>query len=222
MRPKCARKRWKSVEDYNRSGCASNPSCRCSALEKKGVFMTLVRTCRAAFALAAFLGITTFLRAQSSITLSPVASPASAQPGGSVSITGSGFPAGTINASAVTVTLAPASAGAGSTVTTAASAIATVVGTTRRVTFTVPVALNLSVATPYQISVSGSTTTSAAFASGNFASLTISPAAQLISINPTSGAPGKTISVSIVAQFSNFVAGSTQASFGAGTSVNGG
>src|SRR5262249_11382024 len=61
------------------------------------------------------------------VTLTPTATPAVGQPGViSVSVTGSGFPSGTILPASVTVSLAPASGGPA--VTTPATAVTTIVG----------------------------------------------------------------------------------------------
>ena len=154
------------------------------------------------------------------VTLSPAASPTSGQPGVTIiNLTGSGFPTGTIQPTAVTVSLQP-SAG-GSVVTTSSSAVTTIAGTTRRVTFTIPVSISITAPTAYAVSISGATTTNAAFASSNTASLTVNPAAQILSIAPNTGSPGQTLSVTITGAYTNFVQGSTVASFGAGISVGG-
>jgi hypothetical protein len=65
------------------------------------------------------------------VTLSPSASPSTAQPGTIlVNLTGSNFPSGTISPADVTVTLVPAIAGSGPTLSVVASAVTTIVGTT--------------------------------------------------------------------------------------------
>jgi hypothetical protein len=155
------------------------------------------------------------------VTLSSPASPASGQPGvTTINVTGSGFPSGTINATNTTVSLKPAAGGA--SVSTASSAVTTVLGTTRRVTFTIPASINVATATPYVVSVSGTTTTGAAFASSNTAALTIDPAATISSLSPNSGQTGQMLTVTITGSFTNFVQGSTQANFGAGIAVGSG
>ena len=160
------------------------------------------------------------LEAQTAITLSPAASPTTGQAGITViNVTGSGFPTGTIQAPDVAVVLAPAAGGASTA--TAPTAITTIVGTTRRVTFTVPASISVSAPTAYLVSIAGKTTTGITFASSNKASLTINPPAKVLSVSPTSGPVGQTITVTITAQYTNFVQGSTLASFGAGISVGG-
>jgi hypothetical protein len=160
--------------------------------------------------------------AATAVNLSPTASPASGQPGITViNLTGSGFPAGSIQPAAVAVSLKPAAAAIGGTaVTTPASAVITLAGSTRRVTFTIPASLAVKTPTLYAVSISGKTTTNIAFASSNTASLTVIPAASLSTVSPNSGNQGQTLSVTITGQYSNFVQGSTQASFGAGIATN--
>jgi len=138
-----------------------------------------------------------------------------------VSVTGSNFPTGTINATSVTLSLQPMSPGppAGST---PATSITTITGTTRRVTFTIPTSLVVSSPIAYQVSLSGQTTTGALFASSNKASLTVNPPAAISTVLPALGAPGQHLSVAITGTFTSFVQGSTQASFGAGIAVGGG
>ncbi len=159
-------------------------------------------------------------RAQSpvSVTLLQSTSPAAAEPGvTSISVTGSNFPSGVIPAANVTVSLARS--GGGSPVNAVASAIATVAGTTRRVTFIVPASVSVQAPTGYTVSLSGTTSTGVAFASANSSTLTVNPAAT-ISITPATGQPGQTLSVAVTGVFSNFLQGPTIAAFGAGITVN--
>lgn len=108
------------------------------------------------------------------VSLSPSASPASADPVVTVvTVIGHGFPKGTIPPANVTVTLAPSVAGAGPTGTTPASKITVASGTTERVNFQVPKSIGLTAATPYLVTIAGSTQAGAQFKSSNFASLTI-------------------------------------------------
>jgi hypothetical protein len=157
--------------------------------------------------------------AQTAVTLLP-ASPTSGLPDVTVKyLTGSGFPPGTIQATEVAVSLKP-SAG-GTVVTTPSSAVAVIVGSTRRVTFTIPASISVAAPTAYAVSISGTTTTNAAFASTNTAALTVNPGAQVLSAAPATGYTGQTLSVTITGAYTNFVQGSTVASFGAGISVGG-
>jgi len=154
-----------------------------------------------------------------SITLAPSTSPSVGEPGvTNMSVTGSNFPSGTIEASSVTVSLKPAAGG--STVTTAATAVTTVAGTTRRVSFTIPASIKVPTPTAYSVSVSGTNSTSVAFSSSNTASLTVNPAATLISVTPNTGQAGQNLTVAIVGSFSNFLQSVTVANFGAGITIN--
>jgi phospholipase C len=128
-----------------------------------------------------------------------------------LAITGSGFPSGTISPSNVTITL---TGGSGPISITPASVI-TVGGNIRRVTFAIPSEDSVSSPTVYQVSISG---TSPAFTS-NSVSLTVNPGAQITSLAPASGMLGQTIPVTITGQYTNFVKGSTTASFPAGSGI---
>jgi phospholipase C len=142
-------------------------------------------------------------------------SPTSGQAGiTNLAITGSGFPSGTISPSNVTVTL---TGGSGPISITPAS-VTTVAGSIRRVTFTIPSGDVVTSPTVYQVSISG---TSPAFTS-NSVSLTVNPDAQITSLAPASGMLGQTVPVTITGLYTNFVQGSTTASFpaGSGTTVS--
>src|SRR5690606_25623496 len=106
------------------------------------------------------------LSAQTSVTLSPAVSPSAAQPGVHlVTVLGSGFPAGTLDPSAVTVTLTPASGGPAAT--TVATTVTTVTGTSRRVAFVVPTSISVEQPTRYAVTISGATASGVKFASSN-------------------------------------------------------
>ena len=157
------------------------------------------------------------------VTLTPTPAPAAAEPGVTlIGLTGTNFPAGTILAASVIVTLRPTAAGspANATVTTPATSVTTVVGTTRRVTFTVPATVKLIAPATYAVMIAGSTSIGTRFDSSNSATLTINPAASLVIVSPNSGNLGQTINVAITGQFSNFLQGSTQAAFGPGITTN--
>lgn len=94
-------------------------------------------------------------------------------------------------------------------------------GSTRRVTFRIPTPVEVTTPTAYRVSLAGTTADGIAFASGNKASLTVNPPARISSISPNNGGPGQSYSVTLTTQYTNFVQGSTQASFGPGISVNG-
>lgn len=183
-----------------------------------------MRSCRALL-LAALLSLMTgysSLQAQVFVTLSTLASPSSGQPGvTTINITGSGFPGGSILPANTTIALQP-SAG-GTIATTSASAVTTIIGSTRRVTFSIPPSISLSASTAYKVTVTGQTTASTAFATanGNWASLTINPPASISQVNPNGGSVGQSVSVTITGSFTNFVQGSTKARFGPDIAVGG-
>ncbi len=153
------------------------------------------------------------------VILIATTSPSAGEPGvTNISVTGSNFPSGTIAASNVTISLKPAAGG--STVTTHATTVATVVGTTRRVSFTIPAPVSVATPTAYTVSLAGATSSNVAFASSNTASLTIDPAATLTNVTPNSGQTGQSLTVSVTGSFSNFVQNATLASFGAGITIN--
>jgi hypothetical protein len=161
------------------------------------------------------LAVVPGLRAQ--VLLSTV-TPATAEPGlTNVTVTGSGFPSGTITPGNITVTLAPANTGAGPTAMTAASGIATVLGTTRRVTFLAPASLTVTAPTAYLISLNDTTD---GFSSTNQASITINPPAAVTSVTPNGGIQGQTAGVTVMGQYSNFLQGLTMVSAGPGITVS--
>jgi len=172
---------------------------------------------------ALWLSASVVLRAQTLVTLSPAVAPTAGQAGvTSVTITGSNFPAGTIAPSAVTITLQPVVAGSGPSASTSATTVATVIGTTRRVTFQLPGSLTVAVATSYRIALEGTTSAGVRFVSASPVSITVNPPAVLLSVSPSSARLGDTLDVSITGQFTNYVQDATQASFGAGMSVGSG
>jgi len=191
-----------------------------SRIGRPAVGNRLLVHCGLAFLAISFLQP---LQAQSTITLSPVTSPASGQPGvTTIAVIGSNFPSGTIAPAAITVTIQPAVANAGPTATTPAAAVTTIVGSTRRVTFTIPSSIVVSSPAAYLVSISGTTSTNTSFASANQASLRVNPPASISSLSPNTGQAGQAVTVTVTGSFTNFLQGATQASFGAGISVGGG
>src|SRR5262245_8790165 len=107
-----------------------------------------MRTARFLFLACSGWGL---LPAQTLVTLSPASSPPAGQSGiTSINVTGSNFPTGAILPANTNVTLNPAS-GTGSSAATVATAVTTIVGTTRRVTFTIPSSISVSVPTAYLV-----------------------------------------------------------------------
>ncbi len=151
--------------------------------------------------------------AAQNITLSGTTSPAAGQPGvTTMTVTGSGFPAGTLAANQVVVTLSPVASGP--VFTAVPTAVATVAGTTRRVTFSFT---GTNVATPlnYNLAVSGP-----GFQSTNRAVMIVNPPAAA-TISPASANPGASFTAAIAGTYTNFLNGSTRANFGPGISVGG-
>ena len=97
------------------------------------------------------------------------------------------FSEGTIPPANFTVTLAPATVGGGPSGSTTANAVTVVSGTTERVSFKVPKSIGVPAATPYQVSIAGTTQAGAAFESSNSAALTVNA---LVSITTSSLATG--------------------------------
>ena len=154
------------------------------------------------------------------LILDTTTAPTSGQAGvTSISITGSGFPSGTIQPADANVTLEPLAGGAA--VSTKADSVTTVAGDTRRLTFLIPSSISVPTPTPYLVSVSGSTTAGVPFASSNQSALTVIPPSRITSVNPSSGQAGESLMAAITGQFIDFVQGVTQAQFGAGISVGG-
>ena len=161
------------------------------------------------------------LVADTAVSLTSIPVPASGQPGiTSVTLTGSGFPPGSILPASVLIALSPS--GTGSAFSTPATAVTTVVGSTRRVTFLIPGSISLAAPTAFQIAVSGQTTAGTQFSSSNRASLTINPNAKLVSLSPMSASVGQTASVQLNGQYTSFLNGTTQARFGAGIAIGAG
>lgn len=155
-----------------------------------------------------------------SVTLSPTATPDRAIAGQPVTVTGVGFPPGSIPPSQVAVTLAPVQTGAGPTLNVMASTLTTIPGG-YEVAFAIPGAVALSQPVPYVVSLSGSTAAGVAFRSTSQASVTLAPTPTL-SLSPSERAAGQTLTVTITGQFTAFAQGVTVASFGAGVRVGGG
>lgn len=161
--------------------------------------------------------------AQTQVSLSPSASPTAGQAGvTSINVTGSNFPTGTISPSQVQISVRSATAGAGPAGSATATAITTIIGSTRRVAFTLPSSLVVTSPTSYVVSLSGTTTSGVLFATRNTASLTVNPPAFIASSTPSSALPGQSLTVVLTGGLTDFLQGSTQASFGPGVSVGAG
>ncbi len=166
-----------------------------------------------------FTGAIFWGQAPVAINLAATTSPTAAQPGvTTLTLTCSALPAGTITAANLRVTLQVATGNTGPNLTATVSAFSALPGGAGRITFQVN-GTNVTAVTPYQVSVSGTTSTGTAFASSKPASITINPGAA-ISLNPNTGLAGQSPSVTITGQYTNFVQGSTTANFGAGITVS--
>jgi hypothetical protein len=158
---------------------------------------------------------------QTSVTLQPKTAPAAGQSGvHNIAISGSGFPAGTIQPVDVTVSLQRAD-GTGPVVETKAASVKALTGTLRQLTFRIPAGIDVTAPTDNNVRLRGNTTTGTAFLSTNASALTVNPQASIVSLAPASIAPGQSGTVTITANFTDFVNLSTMASFGAGISVGG-
>ncbi len=155
------------------------------------------------------------------VLLTSPTSPREGQAGvGTIDVTGSGFPSGTILPADVTITLKPFPPGLPSA-TTGATAVTSVGGSMRRVSFTIPLSIVVSDPADYGVSLAGRTTDKKSFASSNTATLTVLPPARILSVSPNIGQDGETVPATITGQYTSFVQGSTLASFGPGISVGG-
>lgn len=159
-------------------------------------------------------------RASVAVTLSSATSPTTGQPGATINVTGSGFPTDAISASSVLVTLTPTTS-SDAAVTVPASALTTITGSVRRVTFQIPASVVVGSPAAYTISIAGTTLAGVGLSSSNDATLTISPSTSIVAVSPITGKAGQALSVTISGVGTNFVQGSTSATFGAGISVGG-
>jgi hypothetical protein len=176
------------------------------------------QSCRWSLALASLLFLAA-APAKAQVKLDPTAAPNSGQPGVQViKVTGSGFPSGTIPAQNVTVSLAPAVPGAGPKGVATATAVTHISGTIHSVSFKIPSSLVIHAPLAYKVSISGTTSGGIHFSSSNSSSLTIDPPAS-VSLSPSIGDRGETLTVMITGKFTNFLQGSTKATFGPDISV---
>ncbi|MFN7938833.1 MAG: hypothetical protein U0R19_36225 [Bryobacteraceae bacterium] len=155
------------------------------------------------------------------VTLQSTASPLNAKPGTTVSVTGTGFPTGTILPSQTEVILEPGVATLGTARIVNALSVVTVVGTTRRVSFQIPTDLTVASSVNYRVTVRGQTSTGVVFQSATASALIIDPASGLTSVTPASATQGQSLTVAIAATGTNFVQGSTLANFGPGIATGG-
>ena len=118
------------------------------------------------------------------VTLNPSTAPSAGDPAATnLSVTGQGFPAGSIPPGNVTVTLNPATVGGGPSGTTTAIAVTVVSGSTESVTFQIPPSIMVASPTSYQVSIAGTASSGYAFQS-NTASLTVDAPLAIMSASP--------------------------------------
>lgn len=145
---------------------------------------------RAAVVMLAALCACLPLRAATPVTLNPATTPGSGDAGVSlVSVTGHGFPSGTILPGKVSVTLKPVVSGPPTAIVKAIQ-VKVISGSTETVTFRIPVQLVVPTATAYAVSIAGTTTTGNSFRSVNTAALTVNGA---LTITTTSPLPPATV-----------------------------
>ncbi|MBC7924371.1 MAG: hypothetical protein H7039_01820 [Bryobacteraceae bacterium] len=156
---------------------------------------------------------------QTNITLSSATNPMVASAGTTISVTALNVPSGPIAAAQVTGTIQPVIAGTGLTVSVPATSVMPAGAAGQRFSFKLP-ELNVTASVQYQLAVAGTTGTGNIFRSQNRATFSLVPAAA-ISLDPVGRTAGQIGTVLITGRFSNFIPGVTQASFGAGISVNG-
>jgi hypothetical protein len=162
--------------------------------------------------------LSSLLHAQ--VTLSSTTSPSAAQAGVDVvSLTGSGFPDGTIHPSGVILTFTPIAGGSTSQVN---ALLATrTLNTTVVLRFTLPNSLVVQTPADYWIGVSGKTLAGVAFSSNNRSRITVIPPAA-VSFDPNEGRTGNSIWVDVIGTSTSFSPGATYARFGPGTTVGSG
>ena len=158
--------------------------------------------------------------ATAQVVLNPTANPVEAPPViANITVTGTGFPSGTIRAADVSVTIAPPP-GNGSPVSVTPLSV-TGASSARTVIFRIPASLTTATPIPNcAVTISGSTTTGTHFSSTNSARLTVNPPARVSNVSPGAGARGTSVSVSIAGLYSSFTPNVTAVSAGAGITVS--
>ncbi len=115
-----------------------------------------------------------------------------------VSVTGQGFPSGTISPNQVGVTLKPVVSGP-PTANVKALKVKVISGSTEAITFRIPAQLVVSTPTAYAVSIAGTTSTGTAFQSVNTAALTVNG---VLTISPGSPLPAATVGINYSATLS--------------------
>ena len=107
--------------------------------------------------------------ATTSIRLNVATAPGTTAPGNNVTVTGAPFPSGAILPADVTVSVAT-SCGDAPVATTPATAVTTIIGSTRRVKFTVPAGLSSAT---YAVSIAGVSVGGEDFTSSNCSNMQV-------------------------------------------------
>lgn len=175
---------------------------------------------RVGMTLALWVVHTSFVGAQTVVSLQPSAYPGTGQAGTSyVALIAANVPAGTIGSGGITVSLEPALAGRAPTSSVPAYWAAQFFSW-GLIVFKIP-QLDLAEPTAYYASIAGTTPTGSALTSSNASGLTIVPPASIAAITPSEIPVGQVASVSLTGSYTNFLHGITLASFGPGIAVGG-
>jgi len=155
------------------------------------------------------------------VSLQPAASPSTIRPGQSATLTGSGFPVGTIDVATVQVRLEPKTALAGPVATVPAATLTTVAGSTRRVTFSLPASFPLPAATDYWVGILTTAGAAVSLTTSTRSTLRIEAGTATWTLDPAEGFPGQALSVRITAPVNTFSPNLTTANFGPGIRTGG-
>ena len=159
------------------------------------------RQCAQALALTvSIVGLAGVASAQL-VTLTPPAVPMVVGP--NIQVPGTGYPAGAINAAAVSITVTP-SPGNGSPITFAPTVI-TGAGNSRTLFFKLPASLSANQPYTATIAAAGATTALVPFTTPAPATITINPPTSLANVSPGAGQVGTAVmNVTITGNFTHF------------------
>ena len=145
--------------------------------------------------------LTGAIQARAAIALNASTSPSNATVGNSVTVTGTGFPAGTIPNTSVSVTIT-CPPGNGGAITVNSTSVLTL-ATQRIISFQIPSALTVNQAVTCQVTVSGSLPS--AYSSGAVSStIVLNPPPIVSSVSPGAGTQGTVVNVQIVGKATHF------------------
>ncbi len=166
--------------------------------------MSVLRFVRCILFVAGAIG-SAYSPLSAAVTLNANTSPTSGTVGTNVSVSGNGFPTGTIPATSVSVTIA-CPPGNGGSVTVNSSGLFPSSGSASRViTFAIPSSLTVNQAVTCNVTVAGSLPS--AYSSGASSStLILNPPAAISSVSPGAGTRGTAVNVQIVGKATHFKA----------------